>query len=97
MKVIELDLTGCKYLGEIHKRIKESFDFPDWYGENWSAFWDLLWSECDADKVIIKGEHSLSEELVMFLPKILNITPMCLTIKYIGIIFPIKPMTKASK
>ena len=73
MKVIELDLTGCKYLGEIHKRIKESFDFPDWYGENWSAFWDLLWSECDADKVIIKGEHSLSEDLVMFLPKIYEI------------------------
>ena len=70
MKIIELDLTGCKYLGEIHKKIRESFDFPDWYGENWSAFWDFLWSECDADKVIIKGESTLPNDLTMLLPKI---------------------------
>ena len=63
MKIIELDLTGCKVLSEIHERIRVSFDFPVWYGRNWSAFWDLLWSECDADKVIIKGEHTLPNEL----------------------------------
>ena len=58
-----LDLTGCKYLGEIHQRIKKAFDFPDFYGENWSAFWDLLRSECDADKVIVLWEKAVSEEL----------------------------------
>lgn len=62
MKIIELDLTGCKYLAEIHERIRVAFDFPEWNGKNWSAFWDLLWSECDADKVIIKVENSLSGE-----------------------------------
>lgn len=61
-KVIKLDLTGCKYLGEIHERIREAFDFPEWYGQNWDAFWDLLWSECDADKVEIFGESTLSEQ-----------------------------------
>ena len=25
-KIITLDLTGCKYLGEIHQRIKKAFD-----------------------------------------------------------------------
>lgn len=62
MKIIELDLTGCKYLSEVHERIRIVFNFPEWYGKNWSAFWDLLWSECDADKVIIKGENSLPSE-----------------------------------
>lgn len=62
-KVVTLDLTGCKYLGEIHQRIKKAFDFPDFYGENWSAFDDLLWSECDANKVVILGETAVSEEL----------------------------------
>lgn len=28
-KTITLDLTGCKSLGEIHQRIKDAFDFPD--------------------------------------------------------------------
>ena len=63
MRTINLDLTGCKYLYDIHKRIRVAFDFPEWYGNNWSAFWDLLWSECDADKVIIKGENNLPKEL----------------------------------
>lgn len=62
MKIITLDLTGCKYLREIHERIRAAFDFPEWYGKNWSAFWDLMWSECDADKVVILGEHTLSKE-----------------------------------
>ena len=59
MKVIELDLTGCKSLSEIHERIRKAFDFPKWYGKNWDALDDLLCSDCDADKVIIKGEQSL--------------------------------------
>ena len=62
MKIIELDLNGCKYIQDMHERIREAFDFHEWYGKNWSAFWDLLWSECDADKVIIKGECSLPGE-----------------------------------
>ena len=62
MKIIELDLTGCKYLYDLHERIKTAFDFPEWYGKNWSAFWDLLWSECDADKVVIKGENTLPKD-----------------------------------
>ena len=62
-KIITLDLTGCKYLGEIHQRIKKAFGFPDFYGENWSAVWDLLWSECDANKVVIVGEETVSKEL----------------------------------
>ncbi len=62
MKTIVLDLTGCKSLWDIHERIRIAFDFPEWYGKNWSAFWDLLWSECDADKVIIKGEYTIPVE-----------------------------------
>ncbi|MVB12732.1 Barstar (barnase inhibitor) [Caprobacter fermentans] len=61
-KITTLDLTGCKSLGELHQRIRKAFDFPDWYGENWDAFWDLLQTECDADKIKILGEHTLSKE-----------------------------------
>ena len=62
MKTIVLDLTGCKSLWDIHERIRKAFDFPEWYGKNWSAFWDLLWSECDANRVIIKGEQTIPKE-----------------------------------
>ena len=60
MKVVEIDLTGCKSLRELHARIRVALDFPEWYGANWSAFWDVISRECDADKLIIKGEDTLS-------------------------------------
>ena len=66
MKTIILDLTGCKSLWDIHERIRIAFDFPEWYGKNWSAFWDLLWSECNADKLIIKGKESLPVEYAKY-------------------------------
>ncbi|WP_085832504.1 barstar family protein [Clostridium merdae] len=61
-KTIVLDLTDCKNLWELHERIRVAFDFPEWYGKNWDAFWDLLWSDCEAEMVEIMGEHTLSKE-----------------------------------
>lgn len=61
-KIVTLDLTGCKYLGEVHQRIRKTFDFPEWYGENWDAFYDLLRTECAADKIVVCGEHTLPED-----------------------------------
>ena len=72
-KIIKLNLTGCKSLSEIHERIQKTFGFPEWYGKNWSAFWDLLWSECDADKVEIIGEHTLESKFNNYLKIVHNI------------------------
>jgi len=69
MIIIELNLTGCKHLDELHERIRTAFNFPEWYGKNWDAFWDLMWSECDADKVIIRGENTLSNDFNTSLSK----------------------------
>ena len=69
MKVIKLDFTGCKAAWEFHERIREAFDFPEWYGRNWSAFVDLLWTECDADKVEIIGEHTLPKDFNNYIDK----------------------------
>ena len=33
--IITIDLHGCKYVYDVHQRLKEAFDFPDWYGRNW--------------------------------------------------------------
>ena len=69
-KVITLDLTGCKYLGELHERIRAAFDFPEWYGANLDAFWDLLWSECDADEVVVIGVNTMPDELIEYMLRI---------------------------
>jgi len=61
--IITLDLTGCKYLRELHEKIREAFNFPDWYGRNWDAFWDLVRGTRNNTIVEIKGTSSLSAEL----------------------------------
>ena len=69
-KTITLDFTDCKYLGELHERIRVAFNFPAWYGANLDAFWDLLWSDCDADDVLIRGVNTMSNELIEYMSKI---------------------------
>ncbi len=58
-----LDLTDCRYLGELHQRIKTALDFPDHYGENWDAFWDSLRFDSPVTYVKIVGVHTASKEL----------------------------------
>ncbi len=62
MKTATLDLTGCKYLGEIHQRIKETLNFPDYYYENWSAFWDCLNMDCDIEFLTVTGLYTLPKK-----------------------------------
>ena len=40
--VYTVDFRNIKYYGEVHLLIKESLEFPDYYGENWDAFWDCI-------------------------------------------------------
>ena len=63
MKKAVIDLTDCKYLIEMHERIKKALNFPEWYGKNWDAFWDLLHRDCEFDYIIVKGSNTVSEEL----------------------------------
>ena len=63
---IVLDLTGCRYGGEVHERIKEAFGFPDYYGKNWDAMWDcltdLFWVTDDRH-IVVRGLDALPSDL----------------------------------
>ena len=61
--IITLDLSECTYIDDMHLRIKTAFDFPDYYGENWDAFWDLIRGTRDNTLVEIKGASSLPQKL----------------------------------
>lgn len=57
-----IDLTNCRYILDFHERIRKALDFPDFYGANWSAFDDMMWSECTAEKIIIVGAETMPKE-----------------------------------
>lgn len=56
-----LDLTDCKTLGELHRRIKVALEFPDHYGENWSAFRDCMRFDTPVEYIKIVGEGTMPE------------------------------------
>ncbi len=37
-----IDFSNVNYYFDIHRVIWEALEFPDYYGCNWSAFWDCL-------------------------------------------------------
>ena len=74
---IIIDFSTCKYVDEIHEKLKESFGFPDYYGRNWSAFWDYLDDFC-GDKtsettVHVDGLDRLSKDLRIYSEKMVEI------------------------
>lgn len=40
--IVTIDVINIKTTKELHKLLKERLDFPDFYGENWDAFWDAI-------------------------------------------------------
>lgn len=71
-KIYSLDLTGCKTWWDFHQRIKESLDFPNYYGRNWSAFWDVI-STFGPSIIRIYGADSVVPDLKDYVSKMLEI------------------------
>lgn len=63
MRKAIIDLTDCKYVVDLHERIRVGMKFPDWYGKNWDAFWDMINRETDCEFVTVKGIKTISPSL----------------------------------
>ena len=51
--IYTIDFTNVNHYLEMHDVIRKSLDFPDYYGCNWSAFWDCL-TEMYGDSIHIE-------------------------------------------
>ena len=66
MSEITIDLRNINSKSDLHILLAEQLEFPDWYGNNWDAFWDLI-RDPDIvsmpDRLILLGFKDLSENL----------------------------------
>ena len=72
-KDVSIDLADCRYFDDFHRTLKNAFLFPDYYGQNWSAFWDCLEDFCishDHDiEIRISGFHKMPQDLQKYAQK----------------------------
>jgi ribonuclease inhibitor len=40
--IVRLDVSNVSSVRELHERLSEALEFPDFYGKNWDAFWDSI-------------------------------------------------------
>lgn len=61
----EIILDGCNMTSKssAHKYIKNIMNFPDYYGENLDALWDLLSTYSDTISIYLINEDILNENL----------------------------------
>ena len=62
-KSVRVDLSNCRYLGELHQVLKTKFDH---YGENRSALWDHLDGLFEDDgeiEIEVWGYYDMSDEM----------------------------------
>ena len=66
MKTIVIDFSKCKYPMDLHNEIREKLEFPEWYGNNLDALWDMLTGFIETPiniNVIFKPETKAAEDL----------------------------------
>ena len=74
MEKITLDFSNCKTWYDIHEEIRLKFDFPEWYGKNLDALWDLMICYCSYELVVsIYGTKDQSKENTEVITAILKV------------------------
>lgn len=76
LKTIVLDFSGCKYIGSLHKIIKEGFDLPEWYGNNSDALWDALIGLIEVPvkvKIVYHPKTSDTKKMKVYVDEIVSI------------------------
>lgn len=63
---MRIDLSSIYTEKQLHEILASSFNFPEYYGNNWDAFWDCI---CDLTELPKTIEFSGSNHLEATLPK----------------------------
>jgi len=71
-----VDLSGCRYVMELHQKLQEAFALPEYYGKNWDALWDCLRDRFPKDEewvVELVGTERMRGDAKASLPELLDV------------------------
>jgi ribonuclease inhibitor len=52
MNMLTLDFSEVKTENDMHQLLKETFNFPEFYGCNWDAFWNMIYNYIDRNVIV---------------------------------------------
>jgi ribonuclease inhibitor len=63
-EMIEVDLFNVMTATDLHHELACALDFPDFYGQNWNAFWDAITGLVEMPRVLrFHGWEAFSDRL----------------------------------
>lgn len=74
---ITLDLTSFEEKISLHRYLKETLDFPFYYGANLDALHDELTSEVLPTRITVRYPASPKGQMVNYLPRLLRVFRDC--------------------
>ncbi len=75
-KNVVLDFSECKYIGSLHKVIKENLELPDWYGNNLDALWDAITGLMEVPvkiKIVYHPKSSDTKKMKIYVNEIISV------------------------
>ena len=73
MRKIVLDFTGIRNRDDLHQYLKERFGFPEYYGENLDALYDVLTEPMEETEIVFAEDRSgfpRGEEMRSYLERV---------------------------
>ncbi|MGE5405814.1 MAG: barstar family protein [Candidatus Saccharibacteria bacterium] len=62
--LVSIDVSNIKSADQLHKILKESLNFPDFYGMNWDAFWDAITGLIEMpEKLKLSGWYNIEKHI----------------------------------
>ena len=69
---LHVDLTDCRYVMELYDRLRISLQFPDYFGNNLHALWDVISEPWDVHITFV-GTQTMSTDCKQLFQKILSV------------------------
>ena len=76
MQHFTIDLTGVTTDSQLHDRLIEGLDLPDYYGRNLDAFWDCLGDLSGDVEIVVVNAH-LVENAGQYMDMLLEYQDSC--------------------
>ena len=73
IKTVLLDGRKIKSPADLHQCLSESLQFPDYYGKNLDALWDILSTTSEIHYIQLIHEHDFYENLDVYAQKTIDL------------------------